>query len=538
MIKLVKLRRVAILLLAPGVLALTGCNDRESEAAEAAAIASAQLEAGNLVDAKQSIQRAIIARDDVADYFILLGRIHLAAGEPSGAFNAYSRALDLQADNLEILQNIAELGLATDRLSEADEAASRMLLLFPGSTRAMLVKGFIAIDKGQLDVARKFGDDILAINAADQGGAILSARVSAIQGRFDEAAQEIESARGSSLDAEALDATLLEIYRAQGNVKGLREVFPKVVAVAPKGTTQYHLDYINFLYKIGAVQAARAEASKVIANGPNDIRSLSGLTRLFHEYDREPLTNAQIEALAQAGTRTTQVILARYYLETRQLNVALNITRRPVGEGVVEAQGLVSRVLLASGKSADAQRMAEQVLRLDPRNFDALLTRSAIRLASGEVDRALEDANIVVSDAPEEYAGYVALAKAQMAKGSQVRARQVYERGIDVLPQSAPLAAEYRAFLRQIGSPTRVMSLYGDFAAASPSSLMAARLYLAVCEEANDPVCLIKAQRAVDQAKRSFLIDDAPGAPKNRGLFSRITPEQICRASGGVCTAS
>ena len=532
------MRLGALLLFVSGLIALSGCADRTAEAAEAAALANVQLEAGSFSEAKQNIQRAIILRDDVAEYFIILGRIELAAGEPSGAFNAYSRALDLQADNIEVLQNIAELGLATDRLSEADEAATRILLLFPGSTRAMLVKGFIAIDKGQLDVARKFADDILAINGADVGGAILSARVSAVQGRFDDAIFEIQRARGAAAEAEALDATLLEIYRAQGNVAGLRQVFPAVVVAAAKGSAQYQLDYINFLYKTGAVATARAEALKSVASAPNDIGVLTGLTRLYHEYDRQPLAPDQIERLSEAGTRISQIALARFYLDTDQLDVALRIIRRSLAEDVLEAKALASRVILAMGNARQAERAAQEVLDLDPRNPDALLTRSAIRLAKGEVDRSLEDANIVVSDAPQEYAGYVALANAQLAQGSKIRARQVFEKGIDALPQSALLAAEYSAFLRRIGEPVRLVSLYGDLIAAAPSSRAAAQSYLAVCAEIGDEVCRMKAERALYNANRSFVIDDLPGTPRNRGLFSRITPEQICRATGGVCTGS
>lgn len=527
----------ATLLLVPVLIALSGCSDRAGQAAEAASLAEAQLEAGNLADARRNIQQAIILRDDVAEYFILLGRVELESGEVSGAFNAYSRALDLQADNIDVLQSIAELGLQTDRIVEADEAATRMLLLFPGSTRAMLVKGFIAIEEGRMDDARKFAKDITDINPLDQGGAILSARVSAIEGRFDEAVRELARARGDAAEAEALDATLLEIYRAQGNATGMRSVFPQVIA-ATQDRAQYLLDYVNFLYKVGAVQSARGEALKVLANRPNDIVALTGLARLFEEYDPQPLTPGQLETLSSSGTRISQVAIGRFYLEAGQLTNAFKAIQRPFNEDVVEARALASRIMLAQGRSREAEQAAQDVLAFDPRNSDALLTRSAILLAKGETDRALEDANIVVSDAPQEYAGYVALAKAHVAKGSHVRARQVFERGIDALPQSGLLAAEYSSYLRRIGEQGRLVSLHADLVAAAPSSMKAARRYAAVCEVAGSAACRSRAEQAIRSASRSFVIDDAPGTPKDRGLFSRITPEQICRATGGVCTAS
>lgn len=528
---------IGILAALAAVLALAGCNDRVQEAADNAALAQAQFDSGNFVEARQSIQRAISARDDVPEYFIILARSELALQQTAGAFNAYSRALDLQADNLEVLQNIAELGLQADRIREADEAADRMLLLFPGSARAMLVKGFVAIENGRTDDAQRFASSILQANPNDEGGAILSARLSALDGRFDEAIAQIQAARSNVGETEALNATLLEVYRAQGNAAGMRTVFPQVVEAAGQ-VADYRLDYINFLYKTGDRSAARSEMRKAMQSRPNDIPMLASLSRLFHEYDASPFSAAQRQALAEAGTRDSQIAVARFYLENGQLPEALAILERPLSQEVLEAKALAARILLAQGQKKAADRMAASVLELDPRNPDALLARSARRLATGKLEAAIEDANVIVSDAPQEYMGYVALANAHLAKGSPLRARQVFERGIDALPQSTLLIGEYEQFLRRLGDNARVRSLYADLAAAAPSSIKAVQSLARVCAEFDDQVCLTKATRGLDAARRSFVIDDVPGTPRARGIFSRITPEQICRTTGGVCTAS
>jgi tetratricopeptide (TPR) repeat protein len=528
---------IGILTALAAVLALAGCNDRVQEAADNAALAQAQFDSGNFVGARQSIQRAISARDDVPEYFIILARSELALQQTAGAFNAYSRALDLQADNLEVLQNIAELGLQADRIREADEAADRMLLLFPGSARAMLVKGFVAIENGRPEDAQRFASSILQANPNDEGGVILSARLSALDGRFDEAIAQIQRARSNVGETEALNATLLEVYRAQGNAAGMRSVFPQVVEAAGQ-VADYRLDYINFLYKTGDRSAARNEVRKAIQSRPNDLAMLASLSGLFDEYDPSPFSPAQKQALAEAGSRASQLAVARFFLENGQLAEAIAILKRPLAQEVAEAKALAARIRLAQGQTNAADRMAASVLELDPRNPDALLARSARRLATGKLDAAIEDANVIVSDAPQEYMGYVALANAHLAKGSPLRARQVFERGIDALPQSSLLIEEYEQFLRRLGDKARVRSLYADLAAAAPSSIKAVQSLARVCAEFGDQVCLAKATRGLDAARRSFVIDDVPGTPRARGIFSRITPEQICRTTGGVCTAS
>ncbi|MEG4126806.1 hypothetical protein QUA31_25055 [Microcoleus sp. Pol14D5] len=516
---------------------LASCSDRFSEAAEFAAVAEAQFAGGEFDEARLNIQRAIIARDDVADYFVLLGRIELQSGKLPSAFNAYSRALDLQADNLEVLQAISELGLQTDRLQEAEEAADRMLLLSPGSTRAMLVKGFLAIEANRLDDAERFAGLITAQDPTDEGGAILSARLQALDGNFADAAATTLRAIKAVGSTEALNATLLEIYRAQGNVAGMQDTFPKVIAAAGKNS-RYQLDFVNFLYKTGDIAAARSEAIKAIEAQPNDPTLHKDLRLLFLEYDAAPLSAAQRAYFTNAGTRTTQMSLARFYFETAQHDKARNMIARLASEGVIEAQAFMARIALAQKQEKETDALISLVLDADPRNPDALIARAQRRLAEGQIDTAIEAANIVVSDAPQDYGGYAALANAHLAKGSRVRAQQVFERGIDLLPQSELLTGLYEAFLRKASDRYRIVSIYGELAAAKPSSVGAWQKLSRLCAEFGDKVCEAKAQRGLVTAQRSFVIDEPPGTPRKRGLFARITPEQICRSSGGVCTAS
>jgi predicted Zn-dependent protease len=114
----------------------------------------------------------------------------------------------------------------------------------------------------------------------------------------------------------------------------------------------------------------------------------------------------------------------------------------------------------------------------------------------------------------------------------------VFERGVDFLSQSQILAARYETFLRKAGDDARIVSLYGDLAAAKPSSRKAWQEFARVCDELGNRVCKARVERGLAAAAQSFVIDEPPGTPRARGLFARITPEQICRSSGGVCTGT
>jgi hypothetical protein len=143
------------------------CGDKLQKASEFATVAEQQFAGGDLEAARLSIQKAIATRDDVAAYYILLGQIEVQSQKPVSAFNAFSLALDLEADNVQILQSIADLGLQTD----VSRKPRKRLIAYdsrPGSLMR-LVKGFIAIDEGRFDVAHR-RQDILSFSAQDEGG--------------------------------------------------------------------------------------------------------------------------------------------------------------------------------------------------------------------------------------------------------------------------------------------------------------------------------------------------------------------------------
>lgn len=514
-----------------------GCSNPMQRAGNFAAIAESNLQAGNLEEARANIRKAISERDDIAEYYIILGRTELAAKSLVSAFNAYSMALDLQADNAEALQSIAEIGLQIGRIDEASEAADRILLLAPGSVNAMLVKGFISIDNGQLDEADNLATEILAANPDDEGGSILLARVKAIKGKDQEALELVDQAIAKSGATQALGITKLEILRLRSDATGMRKLFPQIIEKAGD-TTNYRTDYINLLYKMGDANSARREVLEAIRMSPNDRELFSTIGRLWSEYDSNPLTPAQISTISNSATRVTQTGLATNLYQLGNYTAAKQIIASLTKSGNLPARALLAKIELALGNEKVAYALADDILGADATNEDALIVRSARALKKKNFDRAAQDASLAITNAPQDYEAYVQLAKTYMASGNTIRARQTYENGLDALPQSYPLAAAYERFLRQVDDRARILSTYGELAAATPSSVHTWRAYRRVCTETNQTACTAKADSGLLRAQRSFMIDDVPGSPKRRGLFARITPERICAITGGVCTDS
>lgn len=113
------------------ILALTACSGSPQAAMELAAQAQMQLEAGQIEAARISINEAIAERDDIAELYLLKGRIEIADQSFQQAYFAYTEALSLDQANVEALAASAQIALMAGMLDEATRAADRVLILKP-----------------------------------------------------------------------------------------------------------------------------------------------------------------------------------------------------------------------------------------------------------------------------------------------------------------------------------------------------------------------------------------------------------------------
>jgi predicted Zn-dependent protease len=484
-----------------------------------AAQAQALMEAGDLAGAREAVLRSLAVRDDIPEVHTLNGRIALGTNDPLGAYQAFSRVLELDAANMDALLAVSELGLQLGRVRDAETIADRALALDPNAPRALLVKGLIALDRKRIAEAVGYADKILEVKANDEGGIVLKARALATGGDFDGGRAVIETASATTAQSEAMMATLLEIDRARGDVSGLLNAFQRLVQKLPRNT-ELKIDYANTLYKTGNFPGARAVLRPFFIQPTEDRASLLAITALWIEYDRDPFSTADLEAIGAKGSALQREIAAHYFLQTGRIDIALKLLA-PVGVGPGGVEGLYARALHADGQNAQAREIMTQILARDKLNPDALLLRATLYQGEKRYSEAIVDAQTVLRDNPENADAYWTLAQALAEHRQGVRARQILEQGAKLLPQSAFLYDKYIQFLYQINDMGRAMSLARTFALASPASLRAWKQYEAVCLR-NRSDCVTEARKGYARAQTIYAIDPRPGTPPKRSLFGRL----------------
>lgn len=475
------------------------------------------LDAGNIYGARLAAQASVTARDDISANWILLGRIQLAAGQIGEAYVSYTRALELDATNIEAMQLVADIALQVGRFRDADKTADQLLALQPDLVRAKLIKGFVALSDNKLDVASRYADDILSRSPTDDGGIVLKARALAKQDKFDEATKLLE-AQAIVSTAEIVGSTLAEVQRAAHDGPGLAETLTKLVATKP--TDDRVFDLASVLYKIGKPQDARALVFKQLEQNKDRPDYYDDVTAFLIAADPGAIDPAQVAQIAASGTLRMRELAARVLLATGRAPDARRILEPVAGSANdPDLKALYATALFKTGAVSQAPAIIADVLKADDNNVDALLLRAELALAQGDEKAALADAALVARNAPLAIGGRMITIAVYLKRDDMRRARQLFEEALRAMPKSLEMRERYLRFLeaqRDQARAVQVMSAYTDL---NPARIRGWDILNAVC---GDSVCRTQAAAGRANSVKLFPANEFAGKKPTPGLFGPL----------------
>lgn len=504
--------------LAPFVFALSSaCADRNEKAAENAALAQQALDANDLPAARLAVATAIAERDDILAYHMLRGRIELALGSSSGAFDAYNDALALDPTNGEALLAVAELGLTTGNLRESLDATERVLTLAPNQLDALLIRGIHSIVKRDYQEAIEYGDRILTLSPGHEGGTILKARALFMSRQPEEALATLGQITGDAASSEPAALTRLEIYRAIRRATEMAKEFERLRSLRPNDL-ELRIDEANMRYKMGDRQQAHELVTSVLANSDATAQQAANALALWQEYGAGDLSKPALARIVEDGSAPARQSFARFLIrQSRSEEAAAVIESLPPAL----RRGVYARYLHLAGNSAQARRRAAAIIERDATDCDALIAASESALALGMADDALRYAQTASSECLDLPGAWIAAATAYQELGRESGVRRVFGQALDANKQSTELTETYADWLIAEGRTREAVAMARRLTRYAPAMMSGWRLYLALCRE-HDQRCVNDAERGLQNAQGLLGIDLPPGTPPPNGLFGRL----------------
>lgn len=495
--------RVILALVAPIVLA--ACSDPLSEAYQESQIAEAMLAQGNLPAARAAIRRALALREDQVDFLLLDARIKFLMEDMMGAYDGYSVVLAIDPNNPEALLGVSQLGMSVGRQRESREATERILMMDPGQPDALLVKGVHALNRNRYEEALALGERLLESVPGDPRGVVLKARATFLLGRPAEALAMLQATAIELGNNPMIATALLENARDQGDVPVMLEQLSLLRQIRPD-SIDLAIDEANVRYKSGDTPGARAVGAEILANHGDDAAALARLGDLWTEYDRDPLSSGERAALGADGRHGARLAAARHYFKQGDLAAADTLLGRLADD---RAAALRARIALAAGRGgSDA---AEAIRRRDTTNCDALATLAEAALADRRPEPAIVAAQVVASECRDRTDGFLLLARAYGVGRRSAGIERSYREGVAVHPSDRELSARFAGWLLDQGRGEAAVSAARRLTQRAPAKVSSWRLLAAVCERAEDAVCVATARDRERAARGNYAIDIRPG---------------------------
>lgn len=504
-------------ILAVGLIGLSGCSDGAERALASGAMAQQQLQAGNLPAARSLIAEAISSRDDIVDLHLLKGRIELAAGSPSAAYDAFSTALSLDPANGQALQGVSQLGLTTGHLSASLEATQRILTLSPNQPDAMLTLGIHELVRRRYDNAIIQADKILALLPNHENATILKARASFKKGDSQAALAALDNI-GSGSRSVGIAMTRLEIFRELRRPEEMAAQFSLLRSLRPDDL-ELRLDEANFRFKRGERESAHRLLTSALSHSSATGEFASRAGRLWEEYGAEDLPDALVVELAREAPVQSKQAVARVLIDADRLEQAEIIISQIQGQS---GEGLSAWLFARSGRTRQALELAKRVLENDKTQCDALVALSLANLATKQPERALQSGQLASAECPTFSSGWLASAEAYNELGRDSGVERIYAQSIDAMPQSLRLVRSFTAWLLLEKRNREAVATARRLTRDAPALLGAWRHYALVCRQA-ELECEDQAAVGLENAKTIYAIDALPGEALPNGLFGRLS---------------
>lgn len=419
-------------------------------------LAQVDFKKGGLPAARKRLEGASEAVRTRSRYWYARATLEMQAGEPAAAAESFSMAAERAArgaglaERLPALAGLAEAQIRQGKIKEASVTTDRLLKSAPRNPYAQTLAAQVAAAGGDLARARSLLEEAVSRDEENLGARALLGVVNMQQGNLGQAemhlsyvvARQPANSRAQSLLAEvrsrarspqsSLDALQPALEQAGGD--------PAMLALAGRlslasGKREQALDYL-----------AEASASAAGAKDPNAAVEVASGYVMAGEFDRAiellqsmPETSAgdrsrdyvmllallrkgdQQRALAEAKTLAEKsgddpqghILAAAVYASTGHIDEArteLEVVQRLKPNDVNSAVSL-ARIDLLQGKTDDAAKRFDQVLKVDGQNLLATLGKAAVATSKGDRPESEKWLLKATGDHPQSNPAAIALAE-------------------------------------------------------------------------------------------------------------------------------
>jgi tetratricopeptide (TPR) repeat protein len=396
---------------------------------------------GNLREAANAYQGAIDVDPDHVPAVANLGRMYVFAGAPERALETIKTAIEKNPKDPELLTVRGAARIQQQDREGALADAQAAVAVAPNNENAVALLASIHRQSGELKLAAEVIQGALKANPKSVDLRQVLAAIYSEAREPELAEQQMRDVVALRPEQRALRYQLALFLARNNKIEAAEKVFEEAIAQEPDAV-EPRLAYIEFLAAQGAADRAEKTLRGYISKYPQELDLQLGLGALQQREGRNDAAIATYEALIAADERDRPASLA--------------------------ARNRIAAIRLAAGRSDDASKLVDEVLKLNARDNDALVLRSNILLARGDAAGAIADLRTVLRDQPTAVPLLRSLARAHIANDEPALAEENLRAAREVAPADVQVRLDLAQLLAQTGRAAQAVTLLEETVLASP----------------------------------------------------------------------
>ena len=431
---------VAFVLAVVVMAASLGCGGPEERKAKYLTRAQEYFQQGNFPKARVAIRNVLkIDPKDVEAYF-LYAQVEEKEQNWRNAVAGYQQVVEMSPDHDRAQIKLAKYYLEGRALEQVTKITDRILAKTPGHVPARALQIIVTAVSGEMVKAVGQAEQLIAVSPTETEAVLLIATLYTATQRGEEALPLLRRALESHPENLELLDGLATILMRQSRMDEAESTLRQIVALEPT-VWSHRLRQVAFYDQQQQYDKAEAVLKEAILLDPdNETQRLTLVEYVAKRRGLEPAEAALLEArkdLPRSGK--LWFALGSLYESTQRVDKARETYHAIQKEFHGKPEGWDATVKLAgldweAGKTDDAERQLQEVLKENSRSMDALLLRGKIALQHGNGKDATQDFRSVLKDQPESADGHLLLARAYLMTGETTLARESLAGALSLKP--------------------------------------------------------------------------------------------------------
>ena len=456
-----RVRAAAVTILILGVVALAGCSGAEGRRESYIKRGQDYFAQGDYPRASIEFRNAMQVMPKDPQARILQGETLQRLGRFRDAAGFYQSVIESNPDNVQAHADLGQLFAFAGSPQSALKVIAPVLAKHPDSAQLLTVRGLARVQLKDFSGALEDGQRAVQLDPTYEPAVGLLAAIYRTQNQGAKAVAIVTTTLQMLPHSTQLREVLAGIYAQTGDDADAEKQFQTLITMRP-ADLQYRVELAQIEVRDNQLDQAEAVLRDAVKAAPQSDDPKLVLVSFLTQHRSAVQGDAALRTFiaAQPDDSRLRLALGAALESTGQEQQALDVYNEVVRRDVDGPNALTARDRIASidmvqqHYDAAADEVAT-VLKRDPTNDDALMTRGTLQLGSGHPTAAITDFRAVLRDEPGYVPAHRLAARALLASGDTALAEDQLQTAIQIAPNDAQMRLELAQLYIQAGDQDR-----------------------------------------------------------------------------------